>query len=101
VGNEKLIGGQEPPYFDSMNCEPVLKAQNRIREGMNPFGNAVVFRTGIEHQVQIWTQPAFGQVAADHSDAAKAYDAVVMTESSGLDIAKHHGRSRCRVGDGG
>src|SRR5438132_13219490 len=36
--------------------------------------------------------PAFGQVAADHSDATKAYDAVMMTESSGLDVAKHRGR---------
>ena len=30
------------------------------------------------------TQPASGQVAADHSDAAKAYDPIVMTESGGL-----------------
>jgi hypothetical protein len=38
------------------------------------------------------TQPASGQVAADHSDAAKAYDPIVMTESGGLDITKRHRR---------
>ncbi len=93
MGNDKLIGRQEAPYVGSMNCEGVLQAQSRIREAMNPFGIAVVFRTGIEHQVEIRrTRPAFGQVAADHADAAKAYDAVVMTESSGLDIAKRDGR---------
>src|SRR5438067_11593243 len=29
-------------------------------------------------------------VAADHCDAAKAYDPIVMTESGGLDITKRH-----------
>jgi hypothetical protein len=37
-------------------------------------------------------RPAFDQFVADHSDPAKAYDAVVMTKSGGLDIAKRHGR---------
>jgi hypothetical protein len=60
---------------------------------MNLFGIAVVSHTGIEHQVEIsQIQPAFGQVAADHSDAAKAYDAVVMTKPGGLDITKRDGR---------
>src|SRR5947207_11586278 len=31
-------------------------------------------------------------VAADHCDAAKAYDPIVMTESGGLDITKRHRR---------
>src|SRR5215218_9755931 len=93
VGNEKLIGCQEAPYLGGMNRERVLQAQNRIREAMNPFGIAVISHAGIEHQIQTrQIRPAFGQVAADHSDAAKAYDAVVMTKSGGLDIAKRHGR---------
>src|SRR4029453_14269133 len=74
-----------------MNWERILQAQSRIREAMNLFGITAVCRTGIEHQVQI-CQPAFGQVAADHSDATKAYDAVVIAKSGGLDIAKRHGR---------
>jgi hypothetical protein len=78
-----------------MNGERVLQAESRIREAMNPCGIAAVFRTGIEHQVEIRrTRPAFGQVAADHADAAKADDAVVMTESGGLDIAKHYRRRK-------
>ena len=60
---------------------------------MNLFGIAVVSHTGVEHQVEICQiRPTFGQVAADHSDAAKAYDAVVMTKSGGLHIAKRDGR---------
>ena len=61
---------------------------------MNLFGATAVSRTRIEHQVEIvQIRPTFGQVAADHSDAAKAYDAVVLAKSGGLDIAKRH---RCR-----
>src|SRR5919108_6268317 len=60
---------------------------------MNLFGSAAVSDTGIEHQVQICQiRPTFGQVAADHSDAAKADDAVVIAKSGSLDIAKRHRR---------
>jgi hypothetical protein len=48
----------------------------------------VVSPTGIEHQVQICQiRPACGQVAADHSDVAKAYDAVVISRQPGLWIS--------------
>src|SRR4051812_38972599 len=61
---------------------------------MNLFGATAVSRTRIEHQVEIvQIRSTFGQVAADHSDAAKAYDAVVLAKTGGLDIAKRH---RCR-----
>jgi hypothetical protein len=60
---------------------------------MDPFGDTAVSRTGIEHQVDICQLgPAFAQVAADHSDAAQVYDAVVIAKSSGFDIAKRHRR---------
>src|SRR5207302_4080306 len=89
----KLIGCQEAPNVGSMNGERVLQAQRRIREAVNPFGTAADCRTGIEHQVQICQiGPDFDQFAADHSDAAKAYDAVVITKSGGLDIAKRDRR---------
>src|SRR5436305_14784916 len=38
------------------------------------------------------TQPASGQVAADHSDDAKAYDPIVMTEYGGLEFTIRHRR---------
>src|SRR5436190_15303796 len=53
---------------------------------MNLFGDTAVSPTRIEYQVNIFQiGPAFDQLAAGHSDAAKAYDAVVITKSGGLD----------------
>ena len=94
-GRRKLIGCEEAPYVGGVNCEWILEAESRIREAVNPFGDTAVCRTRIEHQVKIFQiQPAFGQVAAGHSDTAKAYDAVVIAKTGGLDIAKRHGRGQ-------
>jgi hypothetical protein len=71
VGNEKLIGRQEAPYVGGMHCEWILQAQSRIREAVNLFGSTTVCPTRIEHEIKIFQiRPAFGQVAADHSDTA-------------------------------
>src|SRR6266496_1977286 len=76
-----------------MNCERILQAQSRIREAVNLFGSTTVCLTRIEHEIEIFqVRPAFGQAAADHSDAAKADDAVVIAKSGGLDVAKRHRR---------
>src|SRR4029453_636439 len=93
VGNEQLMGYQEAPYVGGMSCERILQAQSRIREAVKLFGSTAVSPTRIEYEVEIFQiRPAFGQVAADHSDAAKADDAVVITNSGGLNIAKRHRR---------
>src|SRR6266511_1824427 len=93
MGNEKFIRCQESPYVGGMNCERILQAQSRIREAMHLFGMTAVCPSRIEHQVEIFQlRSASGEVTADHSDAAKADDAVVIAKSSGLDIAKRHRR---------
>jgi hypothetical protein len=93
VGNEKLIACQKAPYVGGMHWERILQPQSRIREAMNLLRTTAVSLPRIEHQVDIFQiGAASGQAAADHSDAAKADDAVVIAKSGGLDIAKYHGR---------
>src|SRR5262249_25626452 len=64
-------------------------------EAVNMFGAAAIPFTRIEHQVEIFhLRLALGQLAADHSDAAEAYDPVLSANSGGFDVAKKHGRRK-------